>query len=126
MKISKSPNTFRYWIFRIIALYRPSINASYSIVLLVHSNSNLHDNIVFSPSGLTKIHLSPALSLDLDPSKYKDQNKGLSIGLFTSSSTTLTHLEVSVWDKFSNCDMTLLTEKGDYWALKFPKNDSAE
>lgn len=72
-----------------------------------------HDNIVFSPSGLTKIHPSPAPSLDLDPSKYKDQNKGFSIGLFTSSSTTLTHLEVLVWEKFSTCDMTLLTEKGD-------------
>jgi len=63
---------------------------------LVHSNSSLHDSIVFSPFGLTKIHPSPAPSLDFDTSEYKDQNKGLSTDLFTTSSAILTHLEVSV------------------------------
>jgi len=52
--------------------------------------------MVFSPSRLTKIHLAPAPSLDLDPSKYNDQNKGLSTILFTISSAILTHFDVSV------------------------------
>ena len=77
--------------FILIVLFKPWINASYSAVLLVHSNSILHDNIVFSPSRLTKIHPTPAPSLDFGPSKYKDQNKGLFTGSFTSSSATLTH-----------------------------------
>ena len=51
-----------------------------------------------------------APSLDLDPSKYEDQNKGLSTGLSTSLSTTLTHLELSIYEKFSTCDVTLLTK----------------
>ena len=126
MTISESPNTFRYWIFRAIALKSPWINASYSTILFVHSNSSLHDSIVFSPSGLTKIRLAPTPSLDFDPSKYKDQNTGLSTGLFTISSAIVTHLGVSVWEKISIYDVKLLTEKGDDWALKLPKNDSAE
>jgi len=57
--------------------------------------------MVFSPSGLTKMHPAPTPSLDLDPSKYNDQNKDLSTILFTVSSTILTHLDVSVCEKIS-------------------------
>lgn len=38
-----------------------------------------------------------APSLDLDPSKNDFQNKDLTTGL----STKFTHLEVSIWEKFS-------------------------
>ena len=82
--------------------------------------------MVFSPSGLTKIHPAPAPSLDLDPSKYNDQNKGLSTVLFTISSAILTHLDVSFSEIFSIWDVKLLTEKGYDWAVKLSKNDLDE
>ena len=72
------------------------------------------------------MHPALAPSLDLDPSKYNYQNKGLSIVLFIDSLAILTHLEVSIWEKFSIWDVKLLTENGDDWALKLPKNDSDE
>ena len=83
-------------------------------MLLVYSNSNLHDNIFFSSSRLTKIHPAPAPSLDFDPSKYKDQNKGLFTCLSTILSTTLIHLEVSICEKTSTCEVTLVAEEGDW------------
>jgi len=64
--------------------------------------------------------------LDFDPSKYKDQNIGLSIVLFTISLAILTRIDVSVWEKFSIWDVKLLIEKGDDWALKLPKKDLDE
>jgi len=82
--------------------------------------------MVFSPSRLTTIHPAPAPLLDLDPSKCNDENKGLSTILFTASLAILTHLDVSVWEIFLIWDVKLLTEKGDDWAVKLPKNDSDE
>lgn len=66
------------------------------MILLVHSNSNLHAIIVLSPSGFIKIHHVPAPSLDREPSKYKVKNKDLSIGL----SKIFTHLDESVYENF--------------------------
>jgi hypothetical protein len=42
-------------------------------MLLVHSNSNLQANNVLLPSGSMMMQPAPAPSLDLEPSKYKDQ-----------------------------------------------------
>ena len=63
------------------------------------------------------MHPAPDPSLDLDPSKYKDQNNELSTVVVTTFSITLTHLDMSVCEKFSICDVKLLTEKGDGWAI---------
>lgn len=57
--------------------------------------------MVFSPSGLSRIYPTPAPSLDLDPSKYNDQNEYLSTVLFIVSSAILTHLDVSLCEKIS-------------------------
>jgi len=62
--------------------------------MFVHSKSNRQASIVISPSGLIKIHLAPAPSLDLDPLKYKVQNKDLTKGL----STKFTHLDKSIYE----------------------------
>jgi hypothetical protein len=51
---------------------RPCSKASYSAILLEHSNSSLQANNVLLPAG--SIMMQPAApSLDLEPSKYKDQ-----------------------------------------------------
>src|ERR1700728_610550 len=99
--ISESPKTFKYCTLRLIALYKPWTRASYSAVLLVHSNSNLQDSIVLSPFGLTKMQPAPEPSLDLEPSKYKDQNKGVLTVVFTTFSLSLKHLDICVCEKFS-------------------------
>ena len=57
--------------------------------------------MVFSPFGSIKMHPAPAPSLDFDPSKYNDQNKDLSKGMFSIVSEIFTILEVSDCEKFS-------------------------
>jgi hypothetical protein len=42
-------------------------------MLLVHSNSNRQEIKVLLPLGSMSTQPTPAPSLDLDPSKYKDQ-----------------------------------------------------
>lgn len=78
--------------------------------------------MVFSPSRLIKMKPAPTPSLDLEPSKYKVQIKALTMSLFTK----FLHLEAYVFEKFSIYEVTTLSKKGDFCALKFPKNDSAE
>ena len=72
------------------------------------------------------MHPTPAPSLDFDPLKYNDKNKDLSTGLSIDVSETLTILEESNCKKFSIWEIKVFTEKGDYGAVKFPRNDSAE
>ena len=78
--------------FNLISLYNPWTKASYSVGLLVQSNSSLQVSIVLFPYGLTNTHPAPAPSLDLEPSKNNFQNKDL----FTGLSIKLIHLELSV------------------------------
>jgi hypothetical protein len=56
--------------------------ASYSTVLLVHSNSSLQDRKFCFPFGSMRMHPTPDPSCDLDPSKYMSK---LVRGLVTSS-----------------------------------------
>jgi hypothetical protein len=55
------------------AFLSPYRSASYSVVLLLHSNSNRQAIQFLLPVGLMSIQPAPAPSQDLDPSKYKDQ-----------------------------------------------------
>jgi len=51
----------------------PCRSASYSTVLLVHSNSNRKEIKVLLSIGSMSTQPTPSPSRDLDPSKYKDQ-----------------------------------------------------
>jgi hypothetical protein len=55
------------------AFLSPCRSASYSTVLLVHSNSNRQAINVLLPVGSMSTQPTPAPSWDLDPSKYRDQ-----------------------------------------------------
>jgi hypothetical protein len=60
------------------AFLRPCNKASYSATLLVHSNSNVQAHNVLLLAGSMMMQPVPTPSLDLEPSKYKDQIQFLS------------------------------------------------
>lgn len=74
MIISQSPYTFKYCTFRLITFFKPYMSASYSIVLLVHSNWRWHAMNVLIMFGSIRMQLVPVPSFDLDPSKWRVQN----------------------------------------------------
>jgi hypothetical protein len=60
--ISESLKTINSLMPKSIAFLSPWTSASYSTVLLVHSNSNLQDKKLCFPAGLMKMHPTPAPS----------------------------------------------------------------
>src|SRR5713226_8704881 len=71
--ISESPKTFRLLTFNSIAFFSPCTSASYSDVLLVHSNSNLHERKCLFFYGSIRTQRAPNPSNVLEPSKNKIQ-----------------------------------------------------
>jgi hypothetical protein len=72
MIISASPNTLRHFTLRSMAFLISWTKASYSLVLLVHSNSKQHDMGILDCSRSINTHPAPAPSHDLEPSKNMD------------------------------------------------------
>lgn len=67
------PYIYNFLILRRIATFRHKINASYSTILLVHSNLSLYAMGITSFEGETKMILALALYVHLEPSKYSVQ-----------------------------------------------------
>ena len=108
-----------------IAFLSPWTNASYSAMLLVHSNSNLHAIMVLIPLGSISTHLTPDPSFDLEPSKNKVQIIGsilkLVLTLYTLWTTLLengTYVRWVTWECFYSFSI------GDTSVGKSPKKVS--
>jgi hypothetical protein len=88
--ISKSSKTFNSLMFKSMVFFIPCTKASYSAVLFVHSNSNLHYIKCCFPFGSMRMHPAPVPFCDLEPSKYKVQigGKNLSASSFLSLSSS--------------------------------------
>jgi hypothetical protein len=67
MIIFESMNYLTYFTLSSMAFFRTWTKASYSIVLLVHSNSRQHDMNILPCSGLINTHPAPTPSYDLEP-----------------------------------------------------------
>jgi hypothetical protein len=95
--IFESPNIFNIltFIFNILTFkstifLNPRIITSYSIELLVHWNSSLHDIKILFPLGSFRMHPTPTPSLDLDPSKNKFHMLVVTLGFTFGSKLALT------------------------------------
>ena len=93
--ILESPYTFKFFTFNSITFFSPWTNASYSAVLLVHSNSNIHERKCLFFFGSIRTQPAPDPSKFLDPSIKSVQKLSSSIVLesITTSETNYTILQ---------------------------------